>query len=146
MLGRYPDIEGEVTIGKGQGSKLLVPTANLQLDPAQFIPATGVYAGEAEWEGNWMPAVMNLGRRPTVESSGGVAPEVHILNFSGSLVGRRVLFRMRRKLRDERKFPSVTALRDQIMKDISDTRDLARSWKPDETSLPGGQDPDSLRV
>jgi riboflavin kinase/FMN adenylyltransferase len=144
MLGRLPDIEGIVVTGRGEGKRRLVATANLDLPSAQFLPAPGVYAGEAEWEGAWHPAVMNLGRRPTLGPEDRLIPEVHVIDLEEDLLGRRLLFRMRLRLREERKFPSIDALRRQIMADISAVRTLADRWAGKETDLPKERDPDSL--
>ncbi len=132
MLGRWPDLEGIVVAGRGEGKRLLVATANLALPEAQCLPAPGVYAGEAEWEGTWNPAVMNLGRRPTLTGGERLVPEVHVLDFDGDLRGRRLLFRLRRRLREERKFPSLNALRDAVHADLAEVRVLAEGWNREE--------------
>ncbi len=119
LLGRWPDLEGRVIPGRGAGSRLLVPTANLALHESQCLPPNGVYAGEAEWEGRWHPAVLNLGRRPTLTEGAELVPEVHLIDFEGDLRGRRLLFRLRRRLREERKFNNINELRDQVERDIA---------------------------
>jgi riboflavin kinase / FMN adenylyltransferase len=135
LLGRWPDLEGTVVAGRGQGAKILVPTANLALPEGQCSPALGVYAGEVEWEGKWRPAVMNFGRRPTVTSGEQVVPEVHLLDFEGDLRGRRLLFRLRDRLRAESKFNNTNELVEQVGRDIAATRLLAKKWTDSETGL-----------
>jgi riboflavin kinase/FMN adenylyltransferase len=122
LLGRWPDLEGMVVPGQGLGGKLLVATANLDLPAGVCLPAEGVYAGFAEWDGRARPAVMNLGRRPTLTSDPRPVPEVHVLDFAGDLRGRRLLFELRARIRPERKFPSLEALKLQIGKDIEAAR------------------------
>jgi riboflavin kinase/FMN adenylyltransferase len=122
LLGRLPDIEGIVVSGRGQGAKVLVATANLRLAPEQFLPAPGVYAGVAEWDGAEHRAVMNLGRRPTLTGGADLVPEVHVLDWHGDLRGRRMLFRMGTRLREERKFPGLKELQDQVARDIERAR------------------------
>ncbi len=128
LLGRPPDVEGIVVHGRGQGAKVLVATANLAIPETQCLPPLGVYAGEAEWDGILRPAVLNLGRRPTLTPGDRLVPEVHVLDWSGDLRGRRLLFRYRSRLREERRFASLEALRAQIFEDIERARAEARSW------------------
>jgi riboflavin kinase/FMN adenylyltransferase len=135
LLGRWPDLEGVVVTGRMEGKRHLVPTANLELPKAQCLPAPGVYAGEAEWDGRHHPAVMNLGKRPTLTNEGRLVPEVHVLGFDGDLRGLRLNFRLRRRLREERKFHSINELRDQIALDIAETRTLAEEWQTMESDL-----------
>jgi riboflavin kinase/FMN adenylyltransferase len=129
MLGRLPEIEGRVVTGRGQGAKVLVPTANLALPPEHVLPATGVYAGTAEWDGIEHRAVMNLGRRPTLTGGDDLVPEVHVLDWNGDLLGRSLSFRMRMRVREEQNFPSIKELREQIDRDIDQARCLPE-WKP----------------
>jgi riboflavin kinase / FMN adenylyltransferase len=135
LLGRWPDLEGMVVAGRGQGHKVLVATANLALPDTQCLPAPGVYAGQAEWEGTWRTAVMNLGRRPTLTAGLEMVPEVHVLDTDADLRGRTLAFRIRARLREERKFRSADELRAQVENDIARTRALAAGWNPKETEL-----------
>lgn len=135
LLGRWPDIEGTVVPGRGQGAKVLVATANLSLPEGHCLPRLGVYAGEAEWDGIYRPAVMNLGRRPTLTAGETVVPEIHILDFQGDLRGRRLLFRLRERLRDECKFNSLNELIGQVGRDIEDARRHAIKWAETESGL-----------
>ncbi|MBD3163504.1 MAG: riboflavin biosynthesis protein RibF [Candidatus Eisenbacteria bacterium] len=135
LLGRWPDLEGRVVSGRGQGAKVLVPTANLDVPPTQCLPAIGVYAGQAEHGGEWVPAVMNLGTRPTLTEGERIVPEVHLLGRSTELRGRSLLFRIRARLRGERKFPDLNALRRQVEADIRETERRAAGWKEADSGL-----------
>lgn len=137
LLGRWPDLEGVVVRGRGQGRRVLVPTANLLLPAAQSLPALGVYVGEAEWDGKGRPAVLNLGRRPTLTDGSLVVPEVHVLDFDGDLLGRKLLFRMRGRLREERSFRSLNELRDQVGSDLAEARRMSMGWEEEQTGLVG---------
>lgn len=140
LLGRWPDLEGLVVTGRQQGGKLLVPTANLALPATQCLPKPGVYAGEAEWDGIDHPAVMNLGRRPTLTTGSLLVPEVHVLGYEGNLRGKRLGFRMRKRLRNEQNFSSLKELRDQIDLDIEQTRRLASKWDSSQSTVAAPDD------
>ena len=124
LLGRPPAVYGTVVRGAGRGRSLGFPTANLRLVP-QALPPAGVYAvtvSTADHRRRWAGA-MNLGMRPTF-GPGPLVCEVHLLGFSGTLLGRRVAVALRGRLRAERCFPSVDALRRQVRRDILRTRRL----------------------
>jgi riboflavin kinase/FMN adenylyltransferase len=65
---------------------------------------------------------VNVGRRPTFESGGAVIVEAHLFDFSGDLYGRPLRVEFEQRLRDERTFPSVDALRAQIAFDAAEAR------------------------
>ena len=69
-----------------------------------------------------LPAVVNVGRRPTVKPDDPVLAEAHVIDWSGDLYGQRVELAFLHHLREERRFPDLDALRLQIGRD----RDLAR--------------------
>ncbi|MCB1227189.1 MAG: bifunctional riboflavin kinase/FAD synthetase [Verrucomicrobiales bacterium] len=123
LLGRPYSLLGEVVAGRRLGRELGFPTANLQLQQTQF-PPTGVYACEARVAGPWMPAVCNLGRRPTVESDGSLTLEAHLLDWQGDLYGSEMEVRLLHHLRGEMKFDGLPALQARIQQD----RDEARQW------------------
>lgn len=138
LLGRWPDLEGTVVRGRGEGRRLLVPTANLRLPVTQCLPMPGVYAGMAEWGGEVAPAVMNLGRRPTLTGDGVLVPEVHLIERDVDVLGMDLLFQIRVRLREERRFPSLGHLRSQVAADIARARELAADWNGRESGLAGG--------
>ena len=81
----------------------------------------GVYIASAEVEGCWIPAVTNIGVRPTVGADG-VRAETWLLDYSGDLYGQRVPVRIHRFLRDEERFDSLDALVLAIQKHAADAR------------------------
>jgi riboflavin kinase/FMN adenylyltransferase len=120
-LGRHYAIRGEVVQGAGRGRTLGFPTANVKPDREPLIP-TGVYAGRIEVERESHSAVVNVGVRPTFGEHTLVI-EAHVLDFSGSLYGRPVRLGFVSRIREERKFPGLDALKTQIMHDVAAARE-----------------------
>lgn len=119
LLGRPFVIEGKVVTGRQIGRTIGFPTANIQPSEANaLMPPIGVYAGEVEGH----PAVINIGRRPTVNNGNDVTIEVHILDFQGDLYGRYLRVEFLRRLRPEMKFSGLDELKAQIQKDIDNAR------------------------
>lgn len=126
LLGRPYSLCGTVIHGKGIGRRLGFPTANIQPDDrCQIIPKSGVYAALVNTPTmDNAPAFVNIGTNPTVAGltdSGVDAPvsiEVHIPSFKGDLYDQRLELRFMQYLREEKRFESVEALRDQIKADV----------------------------
>lgn len=122
MLGRPYSLRGEVVAGKRLGRELGFPTANIEVGRRQ-LPPSGVWAVRVSIGGEriWRPAVANLGTRPSVGGSE-ILLEVHLLDYAGDLYGRELELRFIRQLREERSFPDLHALRDQIARDAANAR------------------------
>ena len=117
MLGYEYTMTGAVVAGNRMGRTIGFPTANLQLyEPLKLVPGNGVYAVEVEVLGTKYKGMCNIGTRPTV---GGVSRtiETHILDFDQDIYGLPIMLRFRRRIRDERKFASLEALREQLTLD-----------------------------
>ena len=117
MLGYNYGLYGVVVAGNRMGRTIGFPTANMQLyEPLKLVPANGVYAVDVEVTGNVFRGMCNIGTRPTV---GGTARtiETHILDFSEDIYGLPLRIRFLSRIRDERKFPSLDALREQLERD-----------------------------
>lgn len=124
LLGRPYSISGRVMHGKQLGRKLGMPTANLQVRHNR-PPLSGVFVVEVQGLEKPWPAVANIGRRPTVNSTQAQPVlEAHLLDFSGDLYHRHLRVDFLHKLRDEQKFPDLAALTAQITQDC----ELARAW------------------
>ena len=122
MLGRAYSFAGLVVHGDKIGHKLGFPTANLDTT-GLLLPPNGVYAAHACVAKKSYRAVLNIGHRPTVnQPAPQLRVEVHLLDFAGDLYGQEVEVTFAAKLRDEQKFPSVEALREQIVRDITEAR------------------------
>ena len=120
LLGRRYSISGEVLKGRGMGEKLGFPTANIKpLHSA--VPAQGVYVAEVMDGDRRLPAAVNIGIAPTIRHED-LTIEAHILDFHEDLLGHRIEVVFHRRLRPERKFPSLEALVDQIGKDVVSAR------------------------
>lgn len=111
-------IHTAVKSGQKLGRQLGTPTINQPLADNMAVPRYGVYASIAIVNNKALPAVTDIGVRPTV---GGTAPiaETFILGFDGELYGETVPVQLIEFLRDEQKFPSVDALKAQIEKDVA---------------------------
>lgn len=128
LLGRHYAIRGRVAAGDRRGRTLGFPTANVEHEN-EVLPELGVYAGRVRFldpgdppAGSELPAVTNLGRRPTFDRGERVLAESHLLDFSGDVYGRRVEVSFSDRLRAEQRFPDVDALRAQIARDASEAR------------------------
>ncbi|MFV0450255.1 MAG: bifunctional riboflavin kinase/FAD synthetase [Vibrio sp.] len=123
MLGRSYSISGRVSHGRKLGRTIGFPTANIPLKRC-VSPVSGVYVVEAYELGEQpVGGVANIGQRPTVN---GVRQqlEVHLFDFQGNLYGKQLEVALLHKLRDEKKFESFDALKQQIELDA----EAARVW------------------
>ncbi len=117
MLGYRYGLYGVVVAGNQMGRTMGFPTANMQLyEPLKLVPANGVYAVEAEVLGTTYKGMCNIGMRPTVGGASRTI-ETHILDFDQDIYGLPLRIRFLRRIRDERKFPSLEALREQLTLD-----------------------------
>ncbi|MGZ4962734.1 MAG: bifunctional riboflavin kinase/FAD synthetase [Limisphaerales bacterium] len=122
MLGRPYSLCGRIVKGDGIGRKIGFATANMDV-AGLVLPPTGVYAALAEVAENNHRAAVNIGYRPTLNSpTPKLQVEAHLLDFSGDIYGETMELTFVKKIRDEQKFSSTTALHDQITKDIEAAR------------------------
>jgi riboflavin kinase/FMN adenylyltransferase len=112
LLGHGYYIDGTVVEGRHRGREIGYPTANLATDN-ELLPPNGVYATTATLDGIVYPALTNIGTRPTFGETG-TTVETHVLGYGGDLYGRAMRLGFVLRLRDERKFEDVDALRMQI--------------------------------
>jgi riboflavin kinase/FMN adenylyltransferase len=115
LLGHGYYVDGTVVEGRRRGREIGFPTANL-MSENELIPPHGVYATTATIDGIVHAGLTNIGTRPTFGESEQTM-ETHLLGYSGDLYGRRIRLTFVLRLRDERHFPDVDALRVQIEAD-----------------------------
>jgi len=117
LLGRSFTYSGKVVYGNQLGAQLGIPTANLWL-PKNKLPISGVYIVKSFLGKKELRGIANMGIRPTI---GGELPvlEVHLLDFSENIYGQKLTVEFIKKVRDEKKFENLEALKVQIFKDIS---------------------------
>ncbi|MEY2410896.1 MAG: riboflavin kinase / adenylyltransferase [Verrucomicrobiota bacterium] len=122
MLGRAYSLAGPVMEGARLGTQLGFPTANLDTT-GLALPPNGVYAAHASIGSRRHRAAVNIGLRPTI-AGGAPAPrvEAHLLDWKGDIYGQELELTFVQRLRDERRFDSVDALREQIQLDVAATR------------------------
>ena len=122
LLGRPYSIAGRVIVGQQLGRTIGAPTANIQLRRLRS-PLSGVFAVQvAGVSDSLLPAVANVGVRPTVGDLSKAILEVHLLDFEGDLYRRNIRVLFREKLRNEIKFDGIDALSEQISRDIAQAR------------------------
>lgn len=123
MLGHRHFLSGEVLHGKELGRRLGFPTANLALPEGLIAPAYGVYATLVTLpDGSAHPAVTNVGVRPTVHDQLGRLVEAWILDCTAELYGEKIRVEFFTRLRGEKKFDSLEALREEVLRNADETR------------------------
>ena len=129
LLGRPYSVIGTVVRGDGRGRGLGYPTANLRFDCPVALPPNGIYAMRVGWGGddpldptNRHDGVASLGVRPTFAEDGKRLLEVLLFDFDGELYGESLRVEFVRRLRGEKRFPSVEALVQQMGRDAERAR------------------------
>ena len=116
-LGRYFNLTGKVVKGDGLGKKINYPTANIFIEETyKIIPKDGVYLVETIIKDELFNGMMNIGHRPTIGKNV-KSIEVHLFNFNEDIYGQVISIKMISKIRDEKKFSSIQALKEQLVKD-----------------------------
>lgn len=125
LLGHHFFIDGTVVRGAARGRELGFPTANLST-ANELIPPAGVYATTLTLDDIIHPSITNIGLRPTFGDVDRVTVETHVFGLDGDLYDRGVRLSFVQRLRDERAFPDVDALRAQIEADCRSAQRLFR--------------------
>ena len=118
MLGYDYTLHGVVVAGNRLGRTIGFPTANMQMyEPLKLVPGNGVYFVKVETLGRQFYGMCNVGCRPTVSSSNHRTIETHIFDFDEDIYGLDIKVTFVEKIRDEIKFDSLEALRNQLTLD-----------------------------
>ena len=132
LLARPYDLDGVVARGAGRGRGFGFATANVATEA--LLPQPGVYVVRARVgpAGGWYGGVCNIGVKPTVEAAARLGAEAHLFDFDGrDLYGEPIRLAFVARLRDERRFPSLEALKGQIGEDARQARALLGAATPD---------------
>lgn len=126
LLGRPVAVEGSVVKGQARGTQLGFPTANINCQ-ARLIPAHGVYAVRVYWGKKEYAGMANIGIRPSFKDRNPKTHvEVHLFNFNRRIYGQTVRVEFVKRVRHEIKFPSIDALKAQIIRDDIKIRRLLK--------------------
>jgi riboflavin kinase/FMN adenylyltransferase len=132
MLTRLHEVEGEVVRGDQRGRQIGFPTANLAVGAVQ-LPKDGVYAVVArvldDAGSPLLHGVANLGNRPTFAA--GHSVEVHLFGFDGDLYAKRLRIGFVGRIRGERKFEDLNALKSQITLDCDAAENALQRSNPE---------------
>lgn len=118
LMGRSYQIRGTVQHGAKRGGSVIgFPTANLRLVEEDLIPRHGVYVAQIICDGELYDGVLSIGRNPTFPEKELVA-EAHIFDFNRDIYGKNIKINLLKFIRQERSFPNVEALIEQIASDV----------------------------
>jgi len=124
-LGRPYAITGNVIHGDSRGRTIGFPTANLSVWEGKLLPSSGVYATMAKINNKSFPSVTNIGYRPTFENNQTAARvETHIFNFDQNIYNLPIQLDIIEKIRPEKRFSDISALKDQINQDIIKAQEI----------------------
>lgn len=123
LLGRSYSISGKVVHGDKRGREIGFPTANIHMFHNR-PPLKGVFAVKL----NNMYGVANLGVRPTIAGFSKLNLEVHLFNFSKNIYGKHAHVIFLKKIRDEKKFENIDALKKQIQIDIENVKKFFKEY------------------
>ena len=116
-LGRFFSLTGKVVKGDGLGKQIDYPTANLLIEEDyKIIPKDGVYYIRTTIDNKLYNGMMNIGHRPTIGNKA-KSIEVNLFNFDRDIYDKIISIDVVVKIRDEKKFSSINALKAQLSKD-----------------------------
>jgi len=119
--------EGKVVKGNQLGRTLGFPTANIKpTNPLKLIPAIGIYAVQVTIGSERRGGMMSIGKRPTVEDTEQITIEVHVFDWSEELYDQHIRIHMVEKMRNEEKYNSLDELKQQLMLDEKQARELLK--------------------
>ena len=122
FLGHPHCLSQTVRHGQRLGRTIGIPTVNLAVPAHVLTPERGVYITRVFLpDGRSCPGVTNVGTRPTVTEGDAVSVETYLLGFDGDLYGQTVRLDFYKRLRGEVKFPSLEALRQEILRNVAET-------------------------
>ena len=127
LLGYPFFFSGKIIHGEARGRKLGFPTLNIKIPEGKLILPNGVYAVMVTLDGSTHPSVTNIGVRPTFGLEAlGIVVESYMLDTSGNFYGDTATLEFIEMLRPERRFDSADALKEQVSKDISKTKEILK--------------------
>ena len=123
-LGQPYQVSGFVSRGLQNGRSIGFPTANVQLTESEkILPADGVYAVSAQFEGQQLYGMMNIGWRPTIQEAKTERKiEVHFFDFQQDIYEAYLALCLHERIRSEQKFENLAALKSQLQKDEQSVR------------------------
>jgi riboflavin kinase/FMN adenylyltransferase len=128
LLGFHYSITGKVVEGDKIGRTIGFPTANLEIeDEFKLIAAGGVYACQVQWKEKQYSGMGNIGFRPTINGNNDLRTEVHIFDFDHDIYGDDLCIFFIDRIRNEKKFRSLQALKAQLKKDEITVRKIFQS-------------------
>jgi riboflavin kinase/FMN adenylyltransferase len=116
LLGHSYELRGRVVLGRGLGHDLDFPTANLDV-PQKLLPKDGVYATLARYDGRDYAALVSIGSNPTFDGAGHTV-EAWLRDFHETIYGKEVALRDLRFVREQQRFDTIEALKEQMDRDL----------------------------
>lgn len=118
LLGRHFSLYGTVIAGRRVGRTLGFPTANIMAHPKMVVPTNGVYITKTKYEDKWINSITNVGMAPTLRAERSFSIETHMLDYDEDIYGKDIEVCFIHKLRDEKKYENIEALKKQVADDI----------------------------
>ena len=120
-------LTGKVVKGQKLGRTIQFPTANIYIEEDyKLIPKDGVYIVQSNIGGKLYYGMMNIGHNPTIKNKSR-SIEVHFFDFTDDIYGDEIVIEMLKRIRDEKEFESIDALKTQLQKDKSFSLDYIKS-------------------
>lgn len=127
LLERPFHLEGVVVKGEGRGKKIGFPTANIQVSQDLIVPQKGVYVTRTIYKGMTYQSVTNIGNNPTFKDTNQIHIETNLFDFNNDIYGEMLDIQFLKKIRDEKKFPTVNDLISQIKADVETAKSMLES-------------------
>ena len=135
MLGHRYSICGRVIHGDKRGRTIGYPTANIGM-ARKNLPISGVFAVTMTGiDGLEIEGIANIGVRPTVDGSNKVVLETHLFDFDRDIYGNKVTVHFKQKIRAERRFRTVDELKEQIVADVAEAKNIFAAQTIEDNGL-----------